>query len=270
MNYRSELLHPALALNNVSCQVDDKKILHDLTFEVNQGDCISIIGPNGAGKTTLLRCIARYLRLSSGSIRVLGRDIGRISQKQLARDIGYIPQKTVFGYPYTVHEFVGMGRYPYASIFGVHDEQHNAIIDRVLRETHLDRLQDRYITTLSGGEAQKALVAGCLAQEPQILLLDEVMTHLDPHHQQDLHTLLHGLNRRYNLTIISVTHDVNFALLFSDKILALKDGALRFYDSTDKLTDTMLRDLFSIDFSFISHPRLPRSLAIPDWEVPDA
>ena len=95
-----------------------------------------------------------------------------------------------------------MGRYPYASIFGIHDEQHNAIIDRILAETHLTDIQDRYITTLSGGESQKVLVAGCLAQEPQLLLLDEVMTHLDPHHQQDLLTLLYGLNQKYEITIV--------------------------------------------------------------------
>ncbi|MDX9701474.1 MAG: ABC transporter ATP-binding protein [Candidatus Auribacterota bacterium] len=259
-----------LNVDNLHYRVNGKTILDGVSFTVNKGERVSVIGPNGAGKTTLLRCIARYVKPTEGSISVCGSNIRRLSQKQLARLAGYIPQKTIFGYPYTVHEFVGMGRYPYASIFGVHDEQHNAIIDRILDETHLTYLQDRYITTLSGGESQKVLVAGCLAQEPQLLLLDEVMTHLDPHHQQDLLTLLYGLNKRYEITIVSVTHDVNAAMLFSDKILAMKDGRIQFYDTPDKLTVDLLKDLFQVEFSFVKHPHCESLIALADWEVPHA
>ena len=242
-------------------------IIKDVSFAVEKGEVVSIIGPNGAGKTTLLRCIASYIKPSSGTVLFEGKNSGKIARKKLAKIIGYIPQKTVLSYPFTVEEFVAMGRYPYSNLFDIHDNEHDSAVNAAISEVKVDNLRYRSLPTLSGGELQKVLLASCLAQQPDIFLLDEVMSHLDPHFQIEIGAVLLKLKTKMNLTIVSVTHNINLAVLISDKVLILKDGQVVFFDNPSNLTKDILKDNFETDFYETNHPGTGKRIFMPCWEI---
>lgn len=259
----------ALELNNISYSVDRQRIISDISLKIKPGEFLTVIGPNGAGKTTLLRCITRFLKPDSGSIILFGKDSHRISQKQFAQITAYVPQQTAVSFPYTVEDFVTMGRYPYQSLFGSADPDQHEIIESALKETCISHLRYHLLPTLSGGEMQKVMIASCLVQTPRILLLDEITTHLDPKYQQDLTVILHKLNRDNGMTIVSVTHDINFALSLSHKILALVDGKILFFGDTSGLTTRILSEIFHIEFSVITPSRSKKQIIFPAWSADD-
>ncbi|HWP83236.1 MAG TPA: ABC transporter ATP-binding protein [Bacteroidota bacterium] len=200
-------------------------MLRDLSLEVPRGDFLSILGPNGSGKSTLLRLFGRILIPSAGFITLSGKRLESYSRKELARTIGYVPQETAWIYPFTVLETVLMGRAPHLSGLGFERPHDLAVAQQAMKLTDIIHLADKPVTALSGGERQRVLIARALAQEPQILLLDEPNAHLDLSHQVDLFRLLRGLNQKNGLTILSISHDLHLAANFSKRIMLLaSDG----------------------------------------------
>ena len=256
-----------LKVEHLSFSSNGNRILNDVSFAVEKGEAVSIIGPNGAGKTTLLRCIAKYITPSSGKVLFSGKNCRNISRKKLAEILGYIPQKTVLSYPFTVEEFVAMGRYPYSNLFDIHDNEHDDAVNSAIGEVRIENLRHRTLPTLSGGELQKVLVASCLAQQPDIFLLDEVMSHLDPHFQLEIGKILLKLKTEMGITIVSVTHNINLAVLVSDKIIIIKEGQVVFFDHPSNLTVNILKNNFEIDFYESTHPASDRKLFMPCWEM---
>lgn len=254
---------------NLSVTIDNKKIISGITFSAQKGNFISIIGPNGAGKSTLLKCLARFLK-PDGELFFLGKPSSRFSHKKFAREIAYIPQKYNIMYPFTVEEFVAMGRYPYRSPFEVISKTDREIVDEVIELTRLGDLRNRLLTTLSGGEMQKAVIAGAIAQQPKVLLLDEVMTYLDPHYQEEIITLIRNLNKEKEITILSVTHDLSFAMLFPQKILALSGGQKIFFGDAARMDRQILSSIYKIEFSFIKYEQTGKTIIIPDWKIHDS
>ena len=258
------MIDKVLEVEGLEYRIGALPILDDISFSLHRGESLSIVGPNGAGKTTLLKCMNRILKRSDGSVRVLGRPVDRFRQAELAKIISYVPQAGRQALPYTVFEFVLMGRYPYFSPFSsVSLEDEKATRD-ALCLTGIDHLQSRMLETLSGGEFQKVLIAAALAQSSEIMLLDEPTTFLDPRHQTEIIQILRRTNREQGITMLTVTHDLNSAVLISEQILAIKDGRSVFQGpSAEIMNEKILRELYEQKFDFVAHPNMHRVLAVP-------
>jgi iron complex transport system ATP-binding protein len=212
-----------LSVENLSFHYPDVPVLRDITFDLPSGDFLSLLGPNGSGKSTLLRLLDRILLPQSGTITLDGRPLNEFSRRELARRIAYVPQDTLWVFPYTVLEVVLMGRSPYVGRSGFENEQDLEIARDMMRLTDISHLADKLITGISGGERQRVLIARALSQQPRILLLDEPNAHLDISHQIEIFQILREQNEQRNLTIVSVSHDLNLAAAFSRRTLLLAD-----------------------------------------------
>jgi iron complex transport system ATP-binding protein len=249
-----------IEVDHYSFALEGREILRDLTFSIAAGERVSLIGPNGAGKTTLLKCLQRILRGGRGAIRVAGAPLDSYKQVELAKRLAYVPQSEGRTAPYTVRELVEMARYPHLGPLAPMRSADAAAIDRALEETGMVGLSDRPLTALSGGERQKALLAAALAQETDILLLDEPTSFLDPAQQADLLEVLGRVRR----TILSVTHDLNEALSHSTRVLALRDGALVFDGPSAALAEgDTLKRVYRHTFAVGNHPRTGRPVLFP-------
>jgi len=255
----------AIEVEDLSFSIGEKSILRGISLGVERGEFVSIIGPNGAGKSTLLKCLVRVNRGWSGAVRLKGRGLGEYSQRELARVMSYVPQARDGAMPFTVLEFVLMGRYPYLGPFSVIDEADEAAALEVLEMVGMKDFARRAMRTLSGGERQKALIAGALSQGAEIMLLDEPTTFLDPRHEHEIINILGCINRDHGVTIVSVTHDINHAALFSNRIIAIKDGAVVFCGRPEEMMkENVLGAIYEKPFTFVNHPVTGTPLIIPE------
>lgn len=255
---------PALDVQCLSLVFGEKPILREVSFQVRPGESVAVIGPNGAGKSTLLRCLDRIERRFTGQVRIGGRPANDFRQKELAAVMGYVPQQAAQMFPFTVFEFVLMGRYPHMTPFSPVTSADRKAVAEMLELTETAELAERTLPTLSGGERQQVHIAAALAQEPQILLLDEPTTFLDYKHQEQIGRLLHHVNRNRAMTLISVSHDINQASLLADRIVALKAGRLVFDGTTEALMDNeILEQIYDKSFQFVPHPVSGRTMILP-------
>ncbi|MBN2450351.1 MAG: ABC transporter ATP-binding protein [Lentisphaeria bacterium] len=256
---------PAVEVQGLSYAIGAARILDGVSFLVEAGSYLSIVGPNGAGKSTLLKCLNRIITGAAGRILIQGRSLADYSQTDLAIQVGYVPQGGADDVPFSVYEFVMMGRYPHLSAFTSPTADDECRVAEALDLAGASSLANRDYGTLSGGEKQRVLIAAALAQDARILLLDEPTTFLDPRHQHDILRLLARLNRDSGVTILAVTHDLNAAALSSDRVLALRGGAVVFHGSPCALMDAaVLRRLYEQEFHFVSHPVNGCSLVVPE------
>ena len=257
--------HPAIEIQDFSFSLGDKPILHNISLRIIEGEYFTIIGSNGAGKTTLLRCIDKIVRGGRGKIFICGKSLDEYKQAELAKIIGYVPQSDGRQFPFTVHEFIMMGRYPHLSPFSSIEKLDEDAVINAMRQTGTTEFSDRILGTLSSGERQKVFIASALAQEAKILLLDEPTTFLDYKHQSEIQKLLKRINREAGATIISVTHDINSAVLSSDKILALHSGRIVFSGEPAKVMDNeTLEKVYGRRFIFADHPVTGQKMVMPD------
>ena len=256
---------PILDVRDLTFAVGRKTILDRVTFTVKDGDYVSIIGPNGAGKTSLIRCLNRINRIASGAITVAGTPLHELDQREIARIMSYVPQADGRDAPFSVYDFVLMGRYPHRSaLSGLRREDHDAV-EAALASTHIEAFAERSLATLSGGEQQKVFIAAALAQEAKILLLDEPTTFLDYRHQVEVRTLLHRLNRERGITIIAVTHDADAAVFSSHRVLALKHGALVFDGAPEELLDPeVLENIYDTAFRIVRDGESNAPIVVPE------
>lgn len=203
---------------------NENTILNNINLKIKKDSIITIIGPNGSGKSTLLKNIAANLAPQGGIIFLENKELQSYSLKELARKIGVVPQNVNIEYDFTVHEIVLMGRNPYVGRFKQETQKDLDIVKDAMKRTNTWSLKDRSITELSGGESQRVIIARALAQEPQVLLLDEPTAALDMHHQIEILDLLKVLNREKGVTIIMALHDINLAARYSKEILLLNKG----------------------------------------------
>jgi iron complex transport system ATP-binding protein len=197
--------------------------LHDASFEFPQNGLITIAGPNGAGKSTLLGILAGLRSPYRGSCMFDGEEIRHWSKREFARRVAFLPQNVRMEFPFTVEEVVLMGRTPYASGWFQTAEDRSAA-EEAMTTTDTLSFRGRDFRTLSGGEAQRVILASALTQRPEVLLLDEPATHLDLRHQLSLYRLLGELSK--SRLVVAVTHDLNLALQFSDRVMVLEDGRI--------------------------------------------
>ncbi len=254
-----------LQARDYSVELGGKRILDGVSFTVADGEFLCVVGPNGAGKTTLLKCIARIVTGGHGDLILRERALATYAQRELARTIAYVPQGGGQRIPFTVREFVQMGRYPHLRPFSSPGRGDAQAVDEALAITGTEAFARRRLGTLSGGERQKVLIAAALAQQPQLLLLDEPTTYLDPRYQTEILTLLRQINRDGGVTVLAVTHDLNTAVLTSDRILALKDGAVvADGPPADVMNNESLVAIFGKPFLFVEHPQSGQRLIVPE------
>ncbi len=237
----------SLEVRGVSFRYGSITALDGVEMRVNGGEVVSLVGPNGSGKSTLLKCIDNILRPKSGVVLVDEKDISKLGLKDISKIMGYVPQtsvKTVF--PFTVFDMVLMGRKPYISWkVGKRDRE---IVAETLAFLGLSELSLRYGSELSGGEQQKVLLARALAQEPQVLLLDEPTSNLDIRHQLEVLEAIGQMTKEKSLAVVMAIHDLNLAARFSDKMLMLKRGKVFSLGTPDEvLTRANIREVYGAD-----------------------
>jgi iron complex transport system ATP-binding protein len=246
----------ALTVETVSFQYDPGiPILRDVSLAVRSGEILSIAGPNGVGKSTLLRLLDRILIPLRGRILLGTQPLTRFTRAELARRIAFVPQDGGVAFPFTVFEIVLMGRSPHIRGSAFENERDRERALEMMRLTDILHLRDQPITALSGGERQRAWIARALAQEPEILLLDEPNAHLDIAHQLEVVRILREQNRTAGLTVVSVSHDLNLAAAFSDRIAMLEHGELSALGTpTEVLTEERIRSVFGTSVLVDAHP----------------
>jgi iron complex transport system ATP-binding protein len=215
-----------LSTDDLSAGYGSRVLIPDLTLELEHGAITAIIGPNGCGKSTLLKTLAGLLEPVGGSVLLHGRDIVRLSTREIARELAVLPQAPVVPSRLSVKTLVEQGRYPHVGPLGMLRERDDEAVSRALEATGITELAARDVDELSGGERQRAWIALALAQETPALLLDEPTTYLDIGYQLEVLELIRELNRERGLSVAMVLHDLNHAARFSDRIIAMKDGRI--------------------------------------------
>ncbi|MCW4010838.1 MAG: ABC transporter ATP-binding protein [Candidatus Bathyarchaeota archaeon] len=234
-----------LTINNLSFTYAGVPALSDVELEVGTGEVLSIVGPNGSGKSTLLKCINRILKPKQNSVLIDGKDTSTFNLKELSKLIGYVPQSSTSTFSFTVFDVVLMGRKPY--IHWSLSERDNEIVADMLDFLGIGDLAMRHFNELSGGEQQKVIVARALAQQPQVLLLDEPTSSLDIRHQLEILCLLRRLALTKGCSIIVSMHDLNLASRFSDRMIIIKKGKI-FASGTPEsvLTEETIESVYGI------------------------
>ncbi|HHX50932.1 MAG TPA: ABC transporter ATP-binding protein [Clostridia bacterium] len=241
-------MRPYLQVQELAFSYGEQQILEEISFQVQQGGFVAIIGPNGSGKSTLLKNISASLTPREGAVLLSGEEIFKISPKELARKLAVVPQDTQVQFPFTVMETVLMGRMPHQKRFQGDSPQDLAVARWALELTSTWDLRERLITEVSGGERQRVIVARALAQEPQVLLLDEPTAHLDLQYQMELLELLQSLNETSQITILAVLHDLNLAAQFSKYVILLhKRGIFAAGTPEQVLTAANLREVYGME-----------------------
>ena len=243
-----DMAEPILTVEGISCGYRGGDVLMDIRMELVRGDFIGVIGPNGSGKSTLIRALSGTLPVNAGRIGLFGEELSRLSRKEIARRIAVIPQDTAIYFAFSVMEAILMGRTPHLGRFQSRSKRDVEIARQAMVQTDTRYLKDRRIDELSGGERQRVIIARALAQEPELLLLDEPTSHLDINHQVEVFDLLRHLNEEQELSILCVSHDLNFSAEYSKRILLLKEGRVFAYGSPREiLTAENIKEVYGAE-----------------------
>lgn len=231
------------------------KVLEEIGFEVREGETFGIIGPNGSGKSTLLKLLSGVEKPEDGEIRFAGRPLGDYARKELARRMAVLEQEPLPPVGFTVREVVEMGRYPHQSWFGDEPEEADRLIDGIMERLDLAELAERSLEHLSGGEKQRVALAKVMAQEPELLMLDEPTTYLDIGRQIQLLDRIREWQRNAKLTVVAVLHDLNLAALYCDRLLLLHRGRIAGIGTPEEiLTPERLAGVYGIEPIIVRHP----------------
>lgn len=245
----------AYQLSEVYFRYGDSWVLEDISFDVMEGEMLGIIGPNGSGKSSLLKLLSRLNTPQQGDISLRAVDLALMDQADLAKTTAMVPQESTFFFPYTVGEVVMMGRTPHlrGRLFeGRHDIE---VVREVMRWMDIAGLGERPVTEISGGERQRVVIARALAQEPDILILDEPTASLDIAHQVEIYHILTRLNEERGLTIILSSHDLNLAAQYCHRMILMSKG--RIYAAgtpTEVITEEHIREVYGCPVLVDAHP----------------
>lgn len=253
-----------IEIKNITIKYGDYEVLRDISFGIKKGEFTSIIGPNGAGKSTVLKAIMKNIDIASGDISIKGKSIKDITHKEKACIIGFVPQEFNISFDFTVYDIVAMGRNPYLVKFKKSKYNDKKIIEESMQKTNTYEFKDKYFNSLSGGEKQRVIIARALAQQPEILILDEATSSLDIHHQLDILELIHSLNREDGLTVLTIMHDLNLASRFSDEIVLLsKNGIVKHGKPNEVIDEQVLKSVYDMDMVVRENKLLSYTEIIP-------
>ncbi|MDU1414531.1 MAG: ABC transporter ATP-binding protein [Clostridium sp.] len=240
-----------LAVNDLSWQPAKNKeyILKNISEVFKEGGFYGILGPNGSGKTSLIRHILRFLDIEEGTISLEEKNIKRYDRKELATKVSFVPQNVNMDVSFSVEDIVAMGRTPHQKRFQSLSKLDKEIINHAMELTNCGYLKDKPFFYLSGGEAQRVLVARAIAQDTKYLILDEPISHLDIRYQVELMETLKKLNKEENKTIIAILHDLNLSAAYCNDIVLMKEGTIFKSGSIDEvLTKENLKAVYEMNF----------------------
>jgi len=253
-----------ISIHDLTLSIGKSQLLNGVSMDVEKGSMTAIVGANGAGKTTLLKCLLGLLKPTSGSISVNSKEVNSYSRTALAHELAYVPQLLEASVPFTVLDFVMMGRYSYEGGFGYRDKEGEKIAQLALERVNMWHFSQRSLQTLSGGERQKVCIAAALAQQSKILILDEPSAHLDPRQRESVHGILTDIAKEDDLSILTVTHDLNWVAMDFDYIYGMKDGRVVTKGGAHEVINSeSLYTLFGTEFTVIPHPETQSPLVIP-------
>lgn len=253
-----------LSCVGVTVGYGEAPVVRDLDLEIPDGKVTAIIGPNGCGKSTLLRTMSRLLKPSDGTVLLDSGPIERMPTREIARRMALLPQSPVAPDGLLVRDLVGRGRHPHQRWFSQWSREDEAIVDSALLMTDTVTLKDRPIDQLSGGQRQRAWVAMTLAQDTDLMLLDEPTTYLDLAHQVEVLELVARLNRERSRTVVMVLHDLNLAARYADVIIVMKEGAIvTTGDPVTVFTPEMLSAVFGLDADVLPDPKTGLPIVVP-------
>lgn len=244
-----------IAVDSLVVGYEDRIIINDLSLKIQKGTVTTIIGENGSGKSTLLKTIGRILKPKQGEVRIENLNVHKTSTKDIAKILGLLPQTPKAPSGLTVGEVVEYGRFPHLPKNGKLAKEDHDVIDWALKQTNLLEFKERNIHALSGGQRQRVWIAMVLAQQTDIILLDEPTTYLDMAYQLEVLQLVKKLNTEKGITVVMVLHDINQASRFSDQLIMLKKGAIVAQgEPRETMTKEVLREVFDIDATLVSIP----------------
>ena len=239
---------PVLKVHNLSVGHKNIPVLQGLHFACEAGQFISLLGPNGAGKTTLLRTLSRHLPPLAGNILLRGKELTKLRALELARIMAVVLTDKISPPLFTVEEFVALGRYPHTDYLGRLQAEDISRIQAALQAVRAEHLQRRQFSDLSDGERQKVLIARALAQDPQLLLLDEPTVHLDLRHRMEVMAILRDLCRCQGITVLASLHDVDIAAKISDRVALIKDNGMMAWGSPETvLNSASVSQLYNVE-----------------------
>jgi len=245
-----------IEVKGVSKRYGELSALKNMNWSIKEGEWWGIIGPNGSGKSTLLQLISGVDKITSGELKIRGRHVSDYSRRELSQMLAVLQQDGLPAINYPVRDIVEMGRFPFQDWIG-RDKGKNAttIVDDIMNRLQLIDLGDRPLDELSGGQRQRVALGKVMAQEPQILLLDEPTTYLDIYHQLQFMELVANWRQETGITVIAVLHDLNLAAQFCDKLLVLQEGEVVGIGTPDEiLTEDNIRLVYEVDPTVVQHP----------------
>lgn len=254
----------AVKTNDLSIGYTNHLLFENLNLSIPRGEISVFVGSNGCGKSTLLRSIARLLKPQEGSILLEGKEVHRMSSREVAKKMGILPQSPVSPEGLTVHDLVKQGRYPHQSWLKRWTEEDTEKVEAAMKATRVDQFRDKPVDELSGGQRQRAWIAMTLAQDTEVILLDEPTTYLDMTHQIEILDLLFELNETQGRTIIMVLHDLNLASRYAHNIIAIKDGAVFGQGTPESVINCdLVRSVFGMECQVSKDPLFGTPHCVP-------
>lgn len=252
-----------ISIKNLHWSYGKDQVLKKIDLDIEKGKFHTILGPNGSGKTTLFKIITKMLE-TDNSVFLESKSLNDYSYKELAKKISIVPQNTVIEFDFSVMDIVLMGRAPYLKRFETESRKDLELAEEALKLVDIWHLKDKNIQEISGGERQRAIIARAIAQNAQIMLLDEPVSHIDLRYQIELLDSIKRLNRKKNLTIVMILHDLNLASEYSDNIFLLKKGEVYSKGNpSDVLTKENIEYVYRVKVNLINNPQTDKPLVVP-------
>lgn len=257
----------AISVQSLTAGYDQHMILQDVNVEIPEGKITVMIGPNGCGKSTLLKNIARIHKPKKGKILLYQEDMQKIHPKQIAKKMAILPQSPITPEGLLVKELVAYGRFPYQKPLGSLTKEDYEIMDWAMKETGVYDQREQYVENLSGGQRQRAWIAMALAQQGDVLVLDEPTTYLDISYQLEILELLKKLNQEKKQTIVMVLHELQLACRYGDHIIGMKDGKIIFEGHPNNvISEENLNKLYGINVQ-LHHDKIKNYPVIMDYHI---
>lgn len=231
-----------------------KKVLHNINFELEDTDFVSVLGPNGVGKTTLLKCVCRIHKPSAGMIKVGEKEVSNISSRELAKEISYVPQRSYASLT-TVFDSILIGRKPH--IIWTIGKKDIDLVWKIIKLFHMEDYALKYTDEISGGELQKVQIARAVAQDAHVMVLDEPTNNLDLANQHNIMYLLSQLVEKKHICVFMTMHDLNIALRYSTKFIFVKDGKIVAFGGREVVTPEIIEIVYNIDVDIVEHDGVP-------------